>query len=165
MAAAIVVGSVMGGRRWLAGVPILALLVAGQVTYFANHQWKNAFAPFPEERIVSAARFAKEHTRPDQAVLALGVDWSSIVHLYSERKGLALAPWVPADRAGKVLGDLSGSFAGMQLGAIVDCRAATSASYPAPHLERIESILSEFRARRGVLERKFDGCTTIAVGK
>jgi len=163
MAGAIAVGSMMGSRRWLAGVPILVLILAGQVAYFANHHWKRGFAPFPQGPIVSAARFAKDHTRPDQAVLALGVDWSSIVHFYAERKGLALAPWFSSDRVEKVLDEFSASFAGLQLGAIVDCRVATSTKYPQPQLDRIEVLLAKFRDRPGVLERKFDGCTSIIV--
>jgi hypothetical protein len=44
---------------------------------------------------IGSARSAKRFVTADQSLLVFGQDWSSIVPYYSERKSMALAPWIP----------------------------------------------------------------------
>ena len=52
------------------------------------------FNHLQESRTMKIAKFIKSSSSPGQPVVLFGYDWSSEVHYYSQRKGLAVPNWI-----------------------------------------------------------------------
>ena len=75
----------------------------------------------------------------------LGLDWSSVVPYYSERKSLAVPSWLPTSLLQKVVQDPQAFLGDRKLGAIVWCSDGSAA----------------FRDRLPMLEAFFAGRTVL----
>jgi hypothetical protein len=52
-----------------------------------------------------------------------GVDWSSEVNYYAERKGLALPVWASLETAHRILANPDAYMGGLKVHSVVDCRS------------------------------------------
>lgn len=74
----------------------------------------------PNRLTVAIGDFIKKKTPQHSAVVVFGIDWSSEINYYSERKGIAFPKWA-YDRTGAVVGDIDAHLGGLPLGAVVLC--------------------------------------------
>ena len=119
-----------------AGMAALAAVAGvGMLVQFHGDYWRSIRGVDPENQVVVLAAALREHTAPDDAIVTMGLDWSSAVPYYAQRRAVMLLkndlqPFVPtALRApGSGEGDQL-----LRLGAIVRCgpqRADVSALVP-----------------------------------
>jgi 4-amino-4-deoxy-L-arabinose transferase-like glycosyltransferase len=113
------------GRPAFAAISTIVLVVA-QVSSF-----EKVYAPIiranlttQKEYIISMA--AKQYVAADDALLILGLDWSSAVPFYSERKSLALPNWTPAPLMKQILDNPESFLGGKRLGGVVYCGAGSN---------------------------------------
>jgi hypothetical protein len=110
-----------GGK--LLGIVVLLVVVVGQIRYFRDnfaHVVTVDQSGAPAIRIGAAIQ---RLTRPGEAIVVIGDDWSSAIPFYGERKALALPFFTPAAMAAKLLDDPARSLGGDTLGAVVYCPA------------------------------------------
>ncbi|MEX0645752.1 MAG: hypothetical protein WD076_10605, partial [Parvularculaceae bacterium] len=120
-AAALVAGMMNAGRARVA-LFCLFVLVAGQVYYFAKERLPFIVKDMRAEPTYVTALVARERVPEGSAIFAFGVDWSSEVHYYAERKGVAFAHWFLPQNALPALNDPGSVLGALALGGIVDCR-------------------------------------------
>jgi hypothetical protein len=107
--------------RHRASVPWIAaiMLINGAAclkpdSYFANG--RESEDP-KARRTIELASHVKQNTRENEALILYGYDWSSEVHYYAERKGIAVPQW-----AGVLSReDIYGLLGSMRIGALVVC--------------------------------------------
>jgi hypothetical protein len=126
------------GRRGLA-VLIAVLLVAGSAARFSKVQWPLADRPLSQHPFYVAAKAVERQTSPDTGLIVVGLDWSSEVHYYAERKGVALPVWTTLDQAKKLFENPDAMMGGLRTAAVVDCRMVHVRYRP-----EIEAAVSEF---------------------
>jgi hypothetical protein len=163
MAVSIALGTLLTSR--LAGVIATAaimVLVLGQVQHFRLNQFQAATGPYEQQPYVDAGAFVRSQTQAATTLLALGVDWSPIVHFYAQRKGLALPAWMPTDKSLQAIADLSAS-SELPLASVVDCRAKTKTVYDGAVHDRIEGLIEGFARRPEISVKAFDGCRVFAM--
>ncbi len=144
-----------GGK--LVGIVVLLVVVASQMIYFRDN-----FAPVvrADQSGVQAVRVGaaiRALTRPGEAIVVIGDDWSSAIPFYGERKALVLPFFVPAALVAHLLDDPAKALGGDTLGAVVDCPAMV-ANYNdgAP-------VVEKFVAGRAILA-DVAGCRILAGG-
>ncbi len=100
--------------EWISIVSLLVLLYSMLHSFNVKGIRYNLHNPY-----ISAGEYVKENTNEDSFVIVIGLDWSSEIHYYSKRKGLAVPHWL-TDEAREILvtrpSELMG---GLQLSAIV----------------------------------------------
>jgi hypothetical protein len=107
---------------------LLAAIVVGQLTFFRKNYTDVIWYPPKPPELLIALR-AKEMTNPDESLLVLGLDWSSVVPYYSERKSLAVPSWLPTPLLQQVVQDPQAFLGDRKLGAIVWCSAGPTAEF------------------------------------
>jgi hypothetical protein len=110
------------GRPGLAMLVTL-LLLAGSVARFSHVQWPLADRNLSRHPFYIAAKLVEQQTGPDAALIVVGLDWSSEVHYYAQRKGVALPRWATLDQAKKLFENPDAMMGGLTTAAVVDCRA------------------------------------------
>ena len=164
MAAAVCIAALLdrGDRRHvLAGWLLLGLVLMGQGMHFGTTQLGRSFTTNGEDAIVDASRWVKTNSRPDTAMVALGVDWSSIAHYYAERKGIAFPGWASDGEVTSLLVNIEKSLGGLQLGSIIDCRNLTQARYTSVQQKLFDDFISSFRGSGEIIERSFGKCIAL----
>ena len=126
------------GERKLA-MFVTALLVAGEVARFANYEGPLGARDLSQHPFYTAAKLVEQYTKPDSALIVVGIDWSPEIHYYAERKGVALPMWAPLDQAKRLFGNPDIMMGGLSTAAVVDCRAAQSRYRP-----ELDAIVDEF---------------------
>jgi hypothetical protein len=115
----------VGGRRGLA-LAVVILLLAGALGRFSDYQTPQAARDLHHHPFYVAANLVKQQTGRETALIVLGIDWSSEIHDYAERKGVALALWSTTDQATALFKNPDGVMGGLTTAALVDCRAIQS---------------------------------------
>jgi len=73
------------------------------------------------KRTLPPAKWIRENTSPDSALYVFGNDWSSHVHLYAQRKGIAAKLGLSYAQVDAMLTDIDAHTGGMPLESIVVC--------------------------------------------
>jgi hypothetical protein len=150
------------------GKPVIAVLALGIV---AGGQWlefDRSYKPTLDQPLRQAPTYvagtaAKRLVPQGRSLYVFGADWSSEVHYYAERKGIAFATWFDPVKIRKAM-EATAEFVGDQpLGGIVDCRAIML-KYDAALTHDIDVYLKTMAARPG--SRVYDlqgGCRLITL--
>jgi hypothetical protein len=126
------------GRRRLA-VFLAILLVAGAVAHSSNSEIPLAERDFTQHPFYIAAKLVQQQTKPDTALIVVGIDWSSEIHYYAQRKGVALPLWATVDQARKLFENPDALMGGLTTAAVVDCRAVQARYWPG-----LDAVVSDF---------------------
>ena len=126
------------GRRGLA-MFVALVLVAGAIERFSDYYWPLGARDLSQHPFYTAAKLVQQRTGSDTALIVLGIDWSSEVHYYAERKGVALPLWATLDQAKKLFDNPDAMMGGLMTAAVVDCRAV-HVRYPA----ELDTAVSNF---------------------
>jgi hypothetical protein len=141
VAAAFLISEVAVSRPNLAWV-LVVVMVAGAAGRIALDQWPLAVRDFTHHPFYIAAGQVKGNTPANSALIVLGIDWSSEIHYYAERKGVALPVWASKEQANRLRDDPDSYMGGLKTAALVDCRAV--------HLRygtELDPIISQMVAR------------------
>jgi hypothetical protein len=144
-AVAFSLGALAAAGQQVIVAALLAAIVMGQLDFFkttyANFIWNPSNPP----GLIIALK-AKEMTRPDESLLVLGLDWSSVVPYYSERKSLAVPNVLPTPLLQQVVQDPQAFLGDRKFGGIVWCADGSNA-----FLGDRSTMLEAFFAGRTVL--------------
>lgn len=166
MAAAAVTASALISRfdARLIGVAFV-LLVAGQYVRFADVYWGPATADSRATARYQVARFVRAATPPGTALISIGFDWSSVLHLYAERKGLAMPSWIAKPVLAEFLHDPRTLLGDMPIGAVVNC-GFQGIEHRTDILPLLNTYLaeSEARAKAHGQVQVFGQCTVYVLG-
>ncbi len=141
---------ILGPMRLL-GLGVLLIVVAGQVAFFYLHFYPSMTIAGNESRLYRIAIEARSRTAPNQSLIVIGDDWSSIVPYYAERKSIAIPSWASGTVITKLIADPQSLLGDYPLGGIVVCQ---------DHLgdyKEHASELAKFVSMRRVLASA-DGC-------
>ncbi|MEA2953638.1 MAG: hypothetical protein QOJ96_3158 [Alphaproteobacteria bacterium] len=116
-----------------------ALLLAGSVARFSHVEWPLAYRPLSQHPFYIAAKLVEQRTKPDTALIVVGLDWSSEIHYYAQRKGVALPLWATLDQAKKLFDNPDGMMGGLTTAAVIDCRAVHVRYHP-----QLDAAISDF---------------------
>jgi hypothetical protein len=100
---------------------VLLFLVGGQYVYFYRDYSRYLFANYSEDRILRLAALAREKTKPDESLLALGLDWGSELPYLSQRKALELPMGIDKGLMQRIFADPQAFLGDYRLGAIAYC--------------------------------------------
>jgi hypothetical protein len=115
------------------------LVLASNADNFQRGYWRTAIRDITAENntVMAAARVVREQSSRDKAIIVYGLDWSSELPYYAERKALAVPDWYPEYedpliRPERYLGS-------NPVGALVACAGAR-----APAEERLQRFLAAY---------------------
>ncbi|WP_375414826.1 ArnT family glycosyltransferase [uncultured Bradyrhizobium sp.] len=120
---------------------VLFCIVASQLHYFHEFYWNAVANDNINSPPVLIALAAKEATKPEESLLVIGGDWSSVIPFYSERKSLMLPRFTPRPTFEKILADPQSFLDGARLGGIIDCRPAQEQKYRPEQTARIDQFM------------------------
>lgn len=111
---------------------VAASLAAVAVALMSWHVLQVYFVPTitadqSRSRTIELARFIREHSKEDQALLIFGMDWSSELPYYATRKAIAVPDWA-SDESLKHLLDTQRSFGSEGVGALIVCPSSFATS-------------------------------------
>jgi hypothetical protein len=141
------------GDRTLLGIFVLALIVAGQITYFYAHFAPYLTADYSRTATLRLAALARSLTSKDQSLIVIWPSWSPEVPFYSRRKALVLAanePDFAVELMQRVVDDPQAFLGEYPLGGIAYCRDTLPVSG-----ERL-ALIAPFLSGRKVLGRDGD---------
>ena len=147
-----------GHIRLTAGV--LLLIIFGQAASFLGGYWPKAVRDMRNDQKYRLARYINEAIPPEAALVVVGIDWSSVLHFYSERKGLAVPGWIPKDVLVRFLEDPATLLGSKQVGAVVFCEISglePNASIK-QLIDRYRVVIAREASNGGHIA-KFDYCT------
>ncbi|QTL02466.1 phospholipid carrier-dependent glycosyltransferase [Aquabacter sp. L1I39] len=122
IAVGLCVGAIFNAGRPFVGFTLLLLLIGGQISFFLG-TYKNAVAAdHTHNPLYLVAMKVKDYIPQDKSLIVFGDDWSSAVHYYAERKGIAMPNWVPQPLAKAIAENPDAFLGGYPLGAVVSCR-------------------------------------------
>jgi hypothetical protein len=130
--------------RWL-GVFSLALIVAGQLSYFQlayASQLTRDLTTMPQFRV---AQIARSLTPPESGLIIVGDDWSSTIPYYAQRKALAIPRWMRAEFLRRAFAAPQRFLGDARLGGVVYC------SQDSPKDAERKALVDAFVAGRQVL--------------
>jgi hypothetical protein len=104
-----------------AAMVLLVGVVASQLAMFHETYYKKIERPYLGDDY-KIARIARDLTPQGSALLVFGIDWTSTVAYYSERKTLTFPNWLPAEQTDELLANPQDSVGGLDIGGIVYCR-------------------------------------------
>ena len=99
------------------------VLFVGAVLHVRDNEWPVATGRHDLNPNYIAAKIVKNSTPVDSSVIVFGVDWSSEVNYYSERKGLAFPGWASLEKAKRIFANADTYMGGLKIGSVVDCRS------------------------------------------
>lgn len=138
-AAIFLISEVIAVGRPIVAAVLVVFLISGAAARFVTHEWVWATAPLHGQPSYVAATLVANSTPPDSSLIVFGVDWSSEVHYYAERKGVALPNWATLEQAKTFLDDPDAIMGGLRTLAVVDCRAVFQ-HYPS----QIDELVTQF---------------------
>jgi hypothetical protein len=98
------------------------VLSIGAVLHVRDNEWPIAIGRHDLNPGYIAARLVRASTPVGSSVIVFGLDWSSEVNYYAERKGLALPLWASPEKAAKIFANADAYMGGLKVGSVVDCR-------------------------------------------
>jgi hypothetical protein len=155
VAAGIALDRIFSARWRPVGLALLVVLAGSQLHFFQRNYAHYLFSNPAADNTYMASQIVKTSTPADSSILVFGTDWSSIVPYLSERKGLAMANWIPDPLYGQVLADPQHFLGDRQLGAVVVCDAGL------PKDPKRAAALDAFFAGRTLLG-KAGGCRVLS---
>src|SRR5262249_25641510 len=93
VSAATILSTVLKAGRWRMGLIALVCIIVGQANVFVGEGLPLIMTNHRTSPHYLAAVKAREMIPSDRGLFVFGVDWSSEVHYYAQRKGVAFAPW------------------------------------------------------------------------
>lgn len=138
-AAAFLISQVTKARRPYLAVGLSVILVAGALVRIVSYQWPLAVRPLSYHPFYVAAELVRKNTPENSALIVVGIDWSSEIHYYANRKGIAFPLWGGIPRAEQLIADPDVYMGGLKTAALVDCRAVHVRYYPA-----LEAVIGTF---------------------
>lgn len=140
------------------GGTLAAMAAAVLVCALSWTELRRQFVPtilrdYRDDRVMVLARFLQTHTSADQAILGFGLDWSSELPYYAERRALMMPDWASAEHVAE-LADPTRAFGDAPLGALVAC-ANTLADNPATSVAYAR-VIAHYTA--GVAPTQVAGC-------
>jgi hypothetical protein len=99
------------------------VLFVGAVLHVHRIEWPVATARYDLSPTYIAARIVRDSTPVDSSVIVFGVEWSSEVNYYAERKGLALPGWASLEKTHRILANPDAYMGGLKVHSVVDCRS------------------------------------------
>lgn len=127
---------------------VLAALVAANLKYFQRQYYpqKSAHISAENNRTLALATFLQARTPADRPLLLLGLDWSSEVPYYAERKALAVPWWTKLELDAirdpeRFLPALPGAVVSCPTPNVAELRAAIEARFPGSRVERVDECL------------------------
>jgi hypothetical protein len=76
---------------------VFALMLTSNVVHFQKEGWTKARQPITADnnRVLAVAKVLKERSAPDKPILIYGLEWSSELPYYAERKAMAVPDIYP----------------------------------------------------------------------
>jgi hypothetical protein len=111
------------------------------------------------DRVMELARLLRAETRADQAILVFGLDWSSELPYYAERRALMMPDWAPGEQVAG-LANREAVFGDASLGALVACPNALAVN-PAT-AQAYERVLDQYVV--GLTRKTIAGCDVYLAG-
>jgi len=78
---------------------IIGALIFVSIAGFSVRTYRNVYFPSQKRaqnaEVVSIGEAIENKTKPDHAVIVFGLDWTSELHYYSKRRGVAWPTWIP----------------------------------------------------------------------
>ena len=110
------------GLNWpRLSVILLLSVVALELTSFYARFWPTIREDGWDQRTIAIADVVRRTTAPDSVVFGIGLDWTSELAYYSQRRAVMLPPW-PDPRWNRTsTTDLSAWIGNRRLGVVVDC--------------------------------------------
>jgi hypothetical protein len=94
VAAGLGIASIVNAKRIAVAVVFLAVVIAGQLTYFRSAYAIYLTHDFSGEQLFGIAKLARTQTQPGTSLIVIGDDWSSTIPYYARRKSLAIPNWL-----------------------------------------------------------------------
>ena len=103
-----------------------ATLLALWLCVLSWHRLERNYLPRMEAagvptRVSEVARFIGEHTQPQGVVIAFGLDWSSELAYFADRRTIMLPDWTPVEALKRLAEGDESALGGLALAAVVDC--------------------------------------------
>lgn len=144
---------------------LLTIVAMSCVLFSMDSTYKQVFGPYlnPSKsgnyrRTVLPANWIKENTAKDSALYVFGIDWSSQVHLYAQRKGVAARRGLSYKQVEDMLEDPQKYTGGLALDSVLVCDRAFKDWADTKKAEKRVDLLNTFIATRTFV-KKYDGCS------
>jgi hypothetical protein len=134
----------MSAKRTAIAAALLAVVVAGQLTYFRSTYAGLLTADFGQDQTFKIANVARTATPPGTSLIVIGTDWSSVVPYYAQRKAFAVPNWLPLASWRRILAAPQSFLDGVPMGGVVYCPDNLW-----PNAER-EALVASFIAGRAI---------------
>jgi hypothetical protein len=121
-AAAAMLGAIAHAGRPIIALGALVLLAGGQLLEFKDHYKPLLDQPTRQSPVYVAGMAARQLVPEGRSLYVFGDDWSSEVHYYARRKGIAFAGWFDAAKIREAMAHPEAFVGDQPLGGVVDCR-------------------------------------------
>jgi len=119
-AAFLLSGLIAINRPWSAALALMCIIIGSQTRFFLHH-WPLTAGVTRHPSYV-AGTLVNRATDPHSSMIVFGVDWSSEIHYYAQRKGVALPSWSSIEKTKRLLDAPDQWMGGHRLASVVDCR-------------------------------------------
>jgi hypothetical protein len=164
-AAAAMLGAIAQAGRPIVALGALALLAGGQLLEFKDHYKPLLDQPTRQSPVYIAGMAARQLVPEGRSLYVFGDDWSSEVHYYAQRKGIAFAGWFDATKIREAMAHPETFVRDQPLGGVVDCRGPLL-KYDPGLSDDIDAYLVRLETQPG--NRTFDlkgGCRIVALAR
>ena len=143
----------------LPGTSTMAVTAAILVCLFSWWRLGEAYLPrmsagLERSRTMQLAQFIRKKTEPDSVLVVLGMDWSSELAYYGDRRSIMLPDWTPIYALEQVARS-DRPFGGLPLGALVECPNEMAKD---PERAKLHAAIVA-RLSAGTTRAKVDGCS------
>jgi hypothetical protein len=153
MSVGLAVSAIIESGHRAIGLAMLVAIVAGQLTFFRSVYAPRFAADHSRLETYRAGLLAREHTAPDEGIIVLGIDWSSEVAYYSERRSVTVPLWLPTRIKQRLFANPQAFLGSSRFGAVVACTWT-----------RTDDLERAFVADRRLLGSA-DGCRVLSAQK
>jgi hypothetical protein len=130
-AVAAMLGAIAQAGRPIVALGALVVLAGGQLLEFKNHYKPVLDQPMRQSPIYVAGMAARQLVPEGRSLYVFGDDWSSEIHYYAQRKGIAFATWFDPAKIHEALTHPEAFVGDQPLGGVVDCRVPLQKYEPA----------------------------------
>ncbi len=122
-AVVLLIAEMIAVRKILSASVVGIALFGGAVIHIRDNEWPIGTGRHDLNPGYLAAQLVRDSTAPNSSLIVFGIDWSSEINYYAERKGLALPGWASLQKAGAILANPDAYMGGLEVGAVIDCRS------------------------------------------
>lgn len=143
-AVAVSISCIITLNRPVLATALVGLILTGQVAYTLAFYLPMVRSDPVGEEYYSVGLVTREQTKPGDAIIVIGTDWSSEIPYYAQRKGLAVRAVMPDAELVASIQNPRSILGDTPLGAIVDCRTFTGTQnlFPA-----VNNLLATMRVK------------------